>query len=172
MSVMIIDWMSYACEIKTFTNWRNNMFVIKQEYHPNGALAFEEIRAGHRFYYNEQGKKIREEFLNQVNVWDYNEDGLLIHWKYAFGKDCWRDYDENNRLVREWQDGGYDGRWEYDENGRVSRFYDITNTHNPCWYAYDDSDKLIRVCESHDEYVKLISGEDFEYIAHEPVKQD
>lgn len=130
------------------------MTVIKREYHPNGVVAFEETRSGHKTYFNERGQKIRGEFFNQVDVFDYNEDGLLVHWKYAFGKDCWREYDECNRLIREWADGGYDGRWEYDEKGRVTRFYDVTNAISPAWYVYDDNGVRTRAC-THEEYLAL-----------------
>ena len=148
------------------------MTIIKKEFHPNGNIAFEETRSGFKHYYNERGQKVRSEFFNQVDIWDYNEDGQLIHWKHAHGKDCWREYDENGRLIREWEDGGYDGRWEYDEKGRISCFYDITNTESPAWYVYDDNNTLIKVCRTHDEYVKLTSGDAVVYPPHDPIKKE
>jgi YD repeat-containing protein len=136
------------------------MTVIKREYHPNGVVSFEETQSGHKTYFNESGKKIRHEFLDQVDVWNYNEDGLLTHWKHAFDKDCWREYDENNRLIREWQDGGYDGRWEYDDKGRIARFYDVTDASRSCWYVYNNDDKLLCVCRTQKEYLEWTAGEE------------
>ena len=53
------------------------------------------------------------------NLYEYDEKGNEIHFKYSDGYEVWREYDENNNIIhRKYGDG--DELWyEYDENNKL-----------------------------------------------------
>lgn len=99
--------------------------------------------------YNKDGKLIYSKDSFYEDRYEYNEKGILIHYrcksKNAGNKDWYYDYDDNNRCIHAYTSDKLSNSWyEYDEHGNNI----LWNRDNvEFWiYAYDELDRQTYFC--------------------------
>ena len=105
-------------------------------------LAKEKLEMEKKVTYKiENGKKVKVETFANGNVYKYDTNGRLLHYKHSDGYEKRYEYDANGNMVHYKDSDGYEKWKEYDSNGNEIHYKD--NDGYEKWCKYDSNGNMI-----------------------------